>query len=94
MPDRFRFKRFEAYMTLRAQLETPEKAALVYRGFRKAVHRCVLDWQAFRPELIMDMAVKDEIPKADREKVISYMSPRGVFHVIAVQAGDSEHSAD
>jgi len=64
----------ENYRTLRAELETPEKAALVYRDFvRKAVRRSVLDWQAFRPELIMDMAAEDDIPEADREEVINYI---------------------
>ena len=64
----------ENYRTLRAELETPEKAALVYRDFvRKAVRRSVLDWQAFRPELIMDMAAEDDIPEADREEIINYI---------------------
>jgi len=64
----------ENYRTLRAELETPEKAALVYRDFvRKAVRRSVIDWKAFRPELIMVMAAEADIPEADREEVINYI---------------------
>lgn len=60
--------------TLRAEIETPEKAALVYRDFvRKAVRRSVLDWKAFRPELIMAMAAEADIPEADREEVVNYI---------------------
>jgi Fic family protein len=64
----------ENYRTLRAEIETPEKAALVYRDFvRKAVRRSVLDWKAFRPELIMAMAAEADIPEADREEVVHYI---------------------
>jgi len=64
----------ENYRTLRAEVETPEKAALVYRHFvREAVRRSVLDWKAFRPELIMAMAAGADIPQEDREEVINYI---------------------
>jgi len=64
----------ENYRTLRAEIETPEKAALVYRDFvRKAVRRSVLDWKAFRPELIMTMAAEADIPEADREELVNYI---------------------
>ena len=64
----------ENYRTLRAEVETPEKAAIVYRDFvRKAVRRSVLDWKAFRPELIMAMAAEADIPEADREEVVNYI---------------------
>ena len=64
----------ENYRTLRAEVETPEKAALVYRDFvREAIRRSVLDWKAFRPELIMAMAAEADIPEADREEVINYI---------------------
>jgi len=64
----------ENYRTLRAEVETPEKAALVYRDFvRKAVRRSVLDWKAFRPERIMAMAAEADIPEADREEVVNYI---------------------
>ena len=64
----------ENYKTLRAELETPEKTALVYRDFvREAVRRCVIDWKAFRPELIMALAAEADIPEVDCEEVINYI---------------------
>lgn len=66
----------ETYRVLRAEVERPEKAALVYRDFvRKAVRRCVLEWQAFRPEDVMAMAMVAEadIPADDREQVVAYV---------------------
>jgi hypothetical protein len=64
----------ENYRTLRAEIETPEKAALVYRDFvRKAVRRSVLEWKAFRYELIMAMVVEADIPEEDREEVVNYI---------------------
>jgi hypothetical protein len=59
---------------LRAEIETPDKDTLVYRDFvRKAVRRSVLEWKAFRPELIMTMVVEADIPEADREEVVNYL---------------------
>jgi hypothetical protein len=53
----------ENYKTLRAELESPEKATLAYPDFvRKAVRRSVLDWKAFRPEKVMAMAANEGIP--------------------------------
>ena len=64
----------ENYKTLRAELETPDKAALAYRDFvREAVRRSVLDWKAFRPESIMAMAAEADIPEADRQQVTAYV---------------------
>jgi Fic family protein len=64
----------ENYRTLRAEIETPEKAALVYRDFvRKAVRQSVLEWKAFRPEIIMTMAAEADIPEADREELVNYI---------------------
>jgi len=64
----------ENYRTLRAEIETPGKAALVYRDFvRQAVRRSVLEWKTFRPELIMAMAAEADIPEADREEVVHYI---------------------
>jgi Fic family protein len=64
----------ENYRTLRAEIETPGKSALVYRDFvRRAVRRCVLEWKAFRPELIRAMAAEADIPDADREEVVHYI---------------------
>lgn len=64
----------ENYRTLRAEVETPEKAALVYRDFvRKAVRRSVLDWKVFLPERIMAMAAEADIPEDDREQVVNHV---------------------
>lgn len=64
----------ENYKTLRAELETPDKAALAYRDFvREAVRRSVLEWKTFRPESIMTMAAEADIPEADRQQVTDYV---------------------
>ncbi len=64
----------ENYKTLRAEVEMPEKAALVYRNFvREAVRRSVLEWKAFRSEDVMAMAVEADIPEADRQQVVDYI---------------------
>ncbi|MFQ5348109.1 MAG: Fic family protein [Rhodothalassiaceae bacterium] len=64
----------ENYRVLRAEVESPEKAALAYRDFvRKAVRRCVLEWKEFKPERIMAMAAEDGIPEEDRENVVNYV---------------------
>ncbi len=64
----------ENYKTLRAELETPDKAALVYRYFvREAVRRSVLDCKAFRRESIMAMAAEADIPEADRQQVVDFV---------------------
>ena len=62
------------YRVLRAELESPEKAALAYRDFvRAAVRRSVLEWKAFRPGAVMVMAAEAGIPEADREQVVNYI---------------------
>ncbi len=64
----------DRYRVLRAEVETPEKAALVYRDFvREAVRRCVLDWKAFRPRQIKEMTAHADIPQEDREDVVNYV---------------------
>ncbi len=64
----------ENYRVLRAEVESPEKAALAYRDFvRKAVRRCVLEWKAFRAEDVIAMAAADGVPDADREQVAAYV---------------------
>ena len=69
----------ENYRVLRAEVESPEKAALAYRDFvRKTVRRCVLEWKAFRPEDVIAMAAADDIPDADREQVAAYVGQE--FH--------------
>lgn len=69
----------ENYKTLRAELESPEKAALAYRDFvREAVRCSVLDWKSFQPDKIKQMAVAANIPEADRQQVIDYIGKE--FH--------------
>lgn len=64
----------ENYRVLRAEVESPEKAALAYRDFvRKAVRRSVLEWKALRPDDIRAMAAEEGIPEADREPVVDYI---------------------
>jgi Fic family protein len=64
----------ENYKTLRAEVETPDKAALAYRDFvREAVRRSVLDWKAFRPDNVMLMAIDAKIPEVDRQSVVDYV---------------------
>jgi hypothetical protein len=62
------------YRTLRAELETPDKAALAYRDFvRDAVRRSVLNWKAFLPDKVMAMATEEGIPESDRQSVVDYV---------------------
>ena len=64
----------DKYRVLRAEIEVPEKAALVYRDFvREAVRCCVLDWKAFQPRKVMEMATHADIPEEDREDVVNYV---------------------
>ena len=64
----------ENYRVLRAELESPAKAALAYRDFvRQAVRRCVLEWKDYRPDDIRAMAAESGIPESDREQVVDYV---------------------
>ena len=64
----------ENYRVLRAEIETPAKAALVYREFvREAVRCCVLDWKAFHSARVAAMAAEAGIPEADRSQVVNYI---------------------
>ncbi len=64
----------ENYKALRAEVETPEKAALAYHNFvREAVRRRVLEWKAFQPEDVMAMTAQADIPDADRQQVVDYV---------------------
>ncbi len=64
----------EKYRVLRAEVETPEKAALAYREFvREAVRRCVLDFQAFDADAVCDLAAAADIPEDDRDGVVAYV---------------------
>lgn len=61
------------YKALRAEVETPNKAALAYRAFvREAVRRAVLEWKEFRTDDIMAMAAEAGIPDNDRQPAVDY----------------------
>lgn len=63
----------ERYRVLRAEVDTPEKAALAYRDVvREAVRYSVLEAKAFRVDAIRALVEKLEVPEADREAVIAY----------------------
>ena len=64
----------ENYKTLRAEVDTPEKAAVAYRDFvKEAVRRSVLDWKAFNANNVMDMVAAADIPDDDRQQVVNYV---------------------
>ena len=64
----------ENYKVLRAQLEMPDKATLVYRDFvHKTVRRCVLEWKELRSGKFRNMAKEADIPETDLEQVIAYI---------------------
>ena len=64
----------ENYKTLRAEVDTPEKAAVAYRDFVKdAVRRSVLEWRSFDSDNVMAMAGDAEIPVEDRQQVVEYV---------------------
>ena len=63
----------EKYRVLRAEVETPEKAALAYREFvREAVRHCVLEFKAFRKDQVLAMATEAGIPEGDLDAVVAY----------------------
>lgn len=63
------------YSALRAEVETPEKAALTYRDFvRKTVRCTVLEWKEFRYDEAIAMAEKAGIPEDERKHVINYIA--------------------
>lgn len=64
----------EKYRVLRAEVDTPEKAALAYRDFvRDAVRYSVLKTKKFEADDIMAMAADQDIPENDREAVVAYV---------------------
>lgn len=63
----------QSYKTLRAEVESPDKAALVYRDLvREIVRRAVLDWKEFRSEAAMAMAADAGVPQADQQPVVTF----------------------
>lgn len=65
----------EKYRVLRAEVETPDKAAIAYRSFvREAVRYCVLTTKSFQVDEVMALAKKENIPEADRADVVAYVN--------------------
>ncbi len=64
----------ENYRVMRAELDSPDKAALAYRDFvLSAVRYSILNTKEFRPQEVMRMAVEAGIPEEDREQVVSFV---------------------
>ena len=64
----------EKYRILRAEVDSPDKAALAYREFvRTAVRRCVLEFKEFRQDEVLAMAVEAAVPEDDRAGVVAYV---------------------
>ncbi len=64
----------EKYGVMRAEVESPEKAALAYRDFvRAAVRRCVLEFKGFHHGEVLTIAAEFSVPEADREGAVEYV---------------------
>ena len=61
------------YTALRAQMDSPPRAAVVHRDFvRNVVRRCVLEWKTFRRPDVLAMATRAGIPADERDAVAAY----------------------
>ena len=64
----------ESYKVIRAEVESPNKAAIAYRDFVKvAVRRSVLKWKMFDADKVMSMAREANIPEPDLDLVVRYV---------------------
>lgn len=64
----------ENYKTLRAEVESPEKAALAYRDFVKdAIRRCVLEWKKCPADTLLRLAKDAGIPQDEQQAVVDYV---------------------
>jgi len=64
----------ENYKTLRAEVESPEKAALAYRDFVKdTIRQCVLEWQKCPPDTLLRLAKDAGIPQDEQPAVVDYI---------------------
>ena len=62
------------YTALRAQMDSPPKAALAHRDLvDEAVRRCVFDWGAFRRDGVLAMAVSTGIPADEHDAVAKFV---------------------
>lgn len=63
----------EKYRILRAEVDTPEKAALAYRGVvREIVRHSVLEIKAFKADEAMAMVKAKDVPEEDQAAVVAY----------------------
>ena len=64
----------DKYRILRAEVDSPAKAAIAYRDFvREAVRYSVLQTKAFHDAEMLDLAARHNIPEDEREAVVAYV---------------------
>ena len=64
----------EPFAPLRAEVETPRKAAMAYRCFvREAVRRCVQEYRGFDADAVSFLASEANIPDDDVPGVLTYI---------------------
>ena len=64
----------QKYRLLQAEVEVPDKAALVYRDLvKQAVRHSVLKAKAFRPAEVRRLAARHGVPEEEREAVVAYV---------------------
>ena len=65
----------EKYRVLKAEVESPHKAAIAYRDFvRVAVRKSVLELKGFRYDELITMAAEAGVPESDQVDVIAYVA--------------------
>lgn len=63
----------EKYRVLSAEVDSPARAAIVYRDFvREAVRYSVLQSKAFDQRKMLELAAKHQIPDDERDSVVAY----------------------
>lgn len=63
----------EKYRVMRAEVDAPARAAIVYRDFvREAVRYSVLQSKAFDQSKMLELAAKHQIPDDERDSVVAY----------------------
>lgn len=64
----------ESYKVIRAEVESPEKAAIAHRDFVKdAVRMSVLKWKMFDADKVAIMAREADIPEPEIDQVVRYV---------------------
>jgi hypothetical protein len=63
----------EKYRVLRAEVDVPDKAALAYRDVvRDLVRFSVLEAKRFKPDVVLALVQKQDVPKDDQDAVVAY----------------------